>query len=290
MSYDTFCRQVFQNPPAPPVYVQPSLDAVNADMFRMSVNRIPNMNNNELLHLVKTHIDIITNDVLNWDRTYVYLFTDLRFVRIFNQAIMSIPVSERTKLACNILAYDYFTSDNPDFEIKKEYLSICKFVNRDVVNKLMTIPGIDENTATNLAFCRYSSLKEHTNVKRLNFTIYHKDPDMMTEQNIVWIYEKLFDRVTDLFIATMMENYSAYEQCEHGEEFTENYGTVGLCVLLLLNNMPTESIKKVLTEYCAYLSSRKYPPTRFSLHTLSGDYSRITNVVEFLSSNGYRIP
>ena len=112
----------------------------------------------------------------------------------------------------------------------------------------------------------------------------------MNEQMIIWIYEKLFSRISDLFQATMLETYTEQQQIDFGENFMENYGTVGLAILIILNNMTTENIKKVLIGYEAEWQYLGCPPARFSLHALSADYSRIGRVVEYLSSMGKQIP
>ena len=107
---------------------------------------------------------------------------------------------------------------------------------------------------------------------------------------VVWIYEKLFNRIYDLFEATMFEVYTAQQQKDFGDDFMEIYGTVGLAVLIILNNMTSENIRKVLLAYSTAWEYAKYPMTRYSLHNLSGDYSRISRIVDIMTAEGYKIP
>ena len=166
---------------------------------------------------------------------------------------------------------------------------MSKTVNRDYINKLISI-GLNETVSINLALCRFSSAHEQTNVKRLNFAIYNRDPQLMNEQMVVWIYEKLFSRISPLFLATMFEVYSPQQQNDFGENFMEVSGTVGLAVLCILNNMTSDNIRKVLMGYSSEWNYKGKPPVRFSLHALSEDYSRISRVVDFLTSSGEIIP
>lgn len=257
--------------------------------FKKAVNNISLDDEHNLAVFIKNNIDEIVDDILKNNVPYSNLFRDTRFVSAFTRAISSIPIEYKCKLACNKITYDYFTCENPVPDIKKQFLNISKVINRAEINKLITI-GLDENTACNLALCRYSSDNERTNVKRLNFAIYYRDPEVMTEQMIVWIYEKMFNRISDLFYATMFEVYSPQEQDAFGESFMEIYGTVSLAVLTILNNMTSENIRKVLLGYNEEWEFKNRHPVRFSLHNLSEDFSRISRTVEYLDSIAKVIP
>lgn len=270
-------------------FVDLDFNSLNQSAFKNTVSDIPNMDEHHIAVLVKNNIDEIVDDILSGSIPYINIFSNTNFINGFIRAIGSIPISYKIRLACNKLTYDYLTSDNAIPEIKQKYLHISRVVNRSEINKLMPL-GVDENTACNLVLCRYSSPNETTNVKRLNFALYHRDPNVMNEQMIVWIYEKLFDRISPLFYGTMFEVYSAQEEQDFGENFMEIYGTVSLACLDILNNMTSENIAKVLNGYVEDWEYQGKPIVRFSLRSLSGDYSRITRVVDHLIANGKYIP
>ena len=266
-----------------------NFNGLQNDAFKNAIPLIPSMDEYSLSILIKNNIYEICKDILNNTINYSYLLTDMKFITSLIRAINSIPIDYTIRIACNKITYDYFTSENPNYEIKQKYLDMSKSINREYINKLISI-GLDEITACNLALCRYSSSNEKTNIKRLNFAIYHRDPNIMTEQMIVWIYEKLFDRISDLFQATMFEVYSAQQQEDFGENFMEVYGTVSLVVLIILNNMTSENIRKVLIGYETEWEYRGCPQVRFSLRALSADFSRISRVVEDMIQSGKQIP
>lgn len=274
--------------------IQPQLEMVNFEQFnkRAFKNAIPQFNQmdeHSITILIKNNIDIIADDILHEDKEYVALFQDSKFISAFIRAINSIPINFNIRVACNKITYDYFTSGLSDSGIKHQYLNMSRTVNRDYINKLISI-GLDDETATNLALCRFSSINEVTNVKRLNFAIYNRDPNIMTEQMVVWIYEKLFQRITHLFHATMFEVYSPQQQLDFGNDFMEIYGVVGNAVLCILNNMTSDNIRKVLIGYESDWNYANRPVVRFSLHALSNDYERISRVVDFLTASGKCIP
>ena len=219
-----------------PNLVDTDFNSFSKDAFKRYIVPIQNnqIEDHDLCIIIKNNLESICKDIIDDDKTYVPLLTNPKFVSCFIRAVNSVPVDYTLQLACNKITYDYFTSENPDKDIKREYLNLSKIVNKPIINKLISI-GLDENTASNLALCRYSSTLEKTNVLRLNFAIYYRDPNVMTEQTVVWIYEKLFNRISDLFQATMFEVYNEQQQIEFGENFMENYGTVGLVNLIILN-------------------------------------------------------
>lgn len=269
--------------------VQTNFNSLNKSAFKNSLNNILSMDEHHIAVVVKNSIDEIVDDILSGNIPYIGIFSNSNFINGFIRAIGSIPIDYKIRLACNKLTYDYFTSDNAVADIKQKYLHISRVVNRQEINKLMSL-GIDENTACNLALCRYSSTIEPTNVKRLNFALYHRDPNVMTEQMIVWIYEKLFDRISPLFYGIMFEVYPPQAEQDFGESFMEIYGTVGLACLDILNNMTSENIAKVINSYVEDWEYRGKPAVRFSLRSLSADYSRITRVVEHIMANGKYVP
>lgn len=269
--------------------VDANFDSFNQNAFKNQVHNIPEMDEHKIAILVKNNIDEICDDILSANIPYIGLFSDTNFINGFIRAVNSIPISYKIRLACNKLTYDYFTSDNAIYEIKQKYLHISKVVNRIEINRLIVL-GIDEVTASNLVLCRYSSTNERTNVKRLNFTLYHKDPNVMTEQIIVWIYENLFDMMSQLFYGIMFETYTPQQEEDFGDNFMEIYGTVGIAILDILNNMTSQNIKRVLLGYIEEWEFRNHPPVRFSLRSLSQDYSHISRVVESLYMDGKYVP
>lgn len=277
-------------PTPSPTFVKTDFSQMCRDTFRLAIPSIPQMDEHTLVTLIKNNIDCITKDILNNDSAYVTLLRDQKFISAFIHAVSSIPIQYDTKIACNKITYDYFTSTTPESHIKSQYLNMSKIINRDAIDRLKSI-GLDENTASNLALCRYSSFIERVNVKRLNFSMYYRDPEIMTEQIVVWIYEKLFNRISDLFYGTMFEVYPLAQQNEFGENFMEVYGTVGLVVLIILNNMTTEQICKVLLGYHEEWLYKNKPAVRFSLNSLSNDFSRIRNAVDKIYSDyGILVP
>ena len=175
-----FYEDVNKMKPEQKPLVQTNFEYFDKTVFKRMMANPGVMNDHDLSMFIKNNLEFICTDILSGDKSYVNAFVDRRFLHLFIRVISSIPIDQNLKIACNKITYDYFTSDNPDSSIKQLHLNMSRIVNRQEINKLVSI-GLDETTACNLALCRYSSSNEKTNSKRLNFAIYHRDPEVMTD-------------------------------------------------------------------------------------------------------------
>ena len=104
----------------------------------------------------------------------------------------------------------------------------------------------------------------------------------MTEQTIIWVYEKLFDQMRYLFTGTMIElKDTMVPPNNHDEEdFYETFSTVSLALLTMVNNMTSNDIYRLICIFLDYWNAHHRIKTRFSLRALSGDFGRIRTIVE----------
>jgi len=266
--------------------------ALNKDYLRNRIDYIDSIEDDELYKIVKeTHRSILEEIMTRNDSQYIDAFTNPKFLLALIRVLSNVTLDHSERVCCNKLAYDYFTLKNNDSYIKQLFYTLSKNVNRDKIPLLIAI-GIPENLAIQLALARYSSNKENINVKRVNFIITSSPISIMNEQTIVYIYEKLFDNFTPIFSATMTDVYDDEEEWVT-DEIMEIYSTISLAVLTILNNMPSDKIRKVLISYTGdynSLYSGQTNASRFSLNALSSDYSRITAVVEALKEENVFVP
>ena len=79
------------------------------------------------INTVKNNLETICKDILNNDISYAPVLRNMRFIDIFSKVINSVPIDYQVQIAVNKLSYDYFTSENPDSEIKEAVsLGVCK--------------------------------------------------------------------------------------------------------------------------------------------------------------------
>jgi hypothetical protein len=288
-----FYSQLSKTPPrvSPTVDVSISNNPImNRDVLKTKLLDLDSIMDYDLTNLIKTCIDQICSDILNQDNFYITLIQNHKFLDSFTKAISSIPIDNTRRLCVNKLTYDYLTlADKGDEYVKHRFVNLCAMINKVAIDRLIDL-GIDMSTAVNMAMSRYSSMSEIVNVKRLNFVICNKDPEIMTEQMIIYIYEKLFNRITPLFEGAMFEYYTDEEADTLGDSFMTIYSAVSLAVLTILNNMTSIDIKKVLIGYSGKWFFEGKPMVRFSLHALSGDFDRINAVVDSLSKENVYLP
>ena len=257
--------------------------AYNPIVLKEKLLNIDSLQDKELFEILRDSYESILTDIfVDKNEYYLHLFTNTRFLSIMIQVISSINnISHTNRTYVNKIVYDYLTLDKKDQYVKQLMYSLSKMVNKDVLPRLLGL-GLQEDLAIYLALARFSSQKEIVNVKRVNFVIMTSPIEVMTEQMIVYIYEKLFDRITPLFVGTMIDNCKQ----DMSQEMEEIYSTISLAVLDILNTMPSNDIRKVLISYVGDYQAIYYKSGyRFSMQCLSNDYSRINQVVQALYAN-----
>jgi len=268
----------------------------NIQVLYDKLSNIDKVSDKELYSLLKIGYKDLLKDIFNKDTPlYLTLLTNSKFITIFIQVLSSEILDYDCKVYCNKIAYDYLTlSENKDKYIQQLYYTLSKVVNRGIIPGLLGL-GIQEDLASYIALARYSSLKEMINVERVNFIIISSSKEhVMAEQMIVWIYEKLFDRVTPLFEGVMFDILTEDDEDNYTDNMLETYSTISLAVLDIMNNLPSQDIRKVLISYVGdyELVYRKpnQKTTRFSMDSLSTDYSRINQAIEDLKLETIYVP
>ena len=263
---------------------------LNRNYYMDKLKNINDLTDKELFDLIIKSYDDLLKDIFTNDNTqFLLLFINSRFLSVLIQALNSnkIEITPYIRMYCNKLAYDYLTLGNDDDAyLKQLFLSLSKTVNRQYIPLLQSL-GIPEELAAKMALSRFSSDKEIVNVKRLNFVIMQSPIQLMTEQMIVFIYEKLFDELTPLLKGIMFDVLSDIDYDTMSEDMIEIYSTISLAILDMLNNMTSANMRKVLLSYEGDYSTliKSTKGVRFSFRTLSEDFRRISDVVEALSNN-----
>lgn len=266
---------------------------INVDLLRKNLYSLDTMSDNEIYDIVKTSYGSIFQDMINTKNSSDYLvaFTNCKFLNSLINVMRGINrISFNERICCNKIVYDYFTSDNNDEQVKKLLFTLSRTTNKDIIPSLLGI-GLSEDLASRIALSRYSSLKEDINVKRVNFIIATSDKNLMDEQMIVNILCTLFSNVTPIFTGTMFDRYE--EEDWMNEDVMEIYSTISLAVLDILNQLPSDKIRKVLISYTGdfeLLKARDRNCYRFSMRSLSDDYFRINSIVKSLEFESVMVP
>lgn len=257
------------------------------ELLKQKLINIDQMSDKEAFELIKKNYDSILSDTfVNQDIDILNLFKNERFLILMIQVMSSLTsISHSNRVYCNKIAYDYLTLSDTKEEIKNLMFTLSKTVNKDIIPLLLGLQ-LPNDLAAYLALARFSSLKETINIRRLNLIMMTSSIEIMTEQNIVWIYEKLFDNITILFEAIMFDVYE-----DINSSMSEIYSRISLAVLDILDNMPMHSIQKVLMSYIGdYNALYNTHNVRFSMRSLSNDYQRINYVVSMLMQQNIYIP
>ena len=186
----------------------------------------------------------------------------------------------------NHTVYDYIVSENVDEEIKELMLNIAKIVDYNYIIKLCTIMPLE--TARLISLVRFSSFNKKTSIDRFNSMIFKSGVDF-SKKDIIYIYSVFFsDNFSFLFSNTM----TSREQVFSERIYKKVYDMISLALLDILESMTSEDIYKVLYNYSKYIELTSFPEdmVRFSMRSLSEDYSRINAIMMELLNNGISVP
>lgn len=290
-----FMTEINSLPPDPQPEYTPSFDAWQLDYFYKMINNFSAMNDHDMHNFVRSNIDFIAKQFIDGTCKYAKKLGDMDFLRVLKDILSTMPITESRRLFVNKLCYSYLYYRAATHEVLHEMLEISKIVNSRTIGNLLTIEGLPEENAVYLAMCRYSSTDEYQNAVRVNFYICTCSDKIMTEQTIIYIYEKLFDQMRYLFMATMFD----YDPKQHGiasdnafdeQDIHDVFSNITLAVLTLTNNMTSGDIYRLIKIFLDAWSNTR-PPVRFSLRALSRDFGRIRDVVDRMyDQNNIYIP
>jgi hypothetical protein len=265
-------------PKAPtPVYVSPVLS------YHSQLNSItpdtPEREIYDLLSAAYTHI--LSDDYVKRQPQIIrQLFTQDKVLRmmgkVMKNAADSNKITHDQRVRMNKIIYSMIKNNTASEYQQSLLMDISRNTNRIAVQKLCYC--VPEQMACMLGMLRYSSMKEGTNVLRVNdYLLKTMVPNDNTEQTIVRIYDALFQRVTFLFEGIMLDVKDKGLMTDNEKEI---YGIQNLAVLDIIENMPNNYIYQVLS--CYYDDMRLVytgMPTRFALTSISlSDYPRICAV------------
>lgn len=284
MLLDKFIQDVKNNPRPQPkevVFNPRATVTMNPDLLLDALRNVSTIPTETLYKMMtdgyrfllnKKFIDINTVTVAR-------AFVDEKFISIFAQ-VLSMKVDEFSsdeKVSCNRLIYEYIIYKNNNKATMAKMYNLARTLNRDIIPKLYGF-GLEDQTIMDLVISRYSTNDEALAMKRVNRVIINSDVYWMTEQNIVIIYERLFDRLIPMFEGIM---YDVWDKEKMRPDQEEIYGRITLAILTILENAPEDAIIAVLTNFAQnrqLLNQEK--PLRINLRAIAvSDYARVVNAI-----------
>lgn len=279
-----FIKQINAIMPDPEPTEKLTLDQFRMDTYYYQINNLDRLNEKDRFNFIKSNIDYIANQVLDGTCKYSKKLVDPIFLNTVKEVLKTMPITPARQFFINKLTYSYQYYSGATDNIQNLLMDVSRVVNAPYIRLLQSINLSEEHSAY-LAMARFSSDDEMVNSNRLNYAIYCIGHEIMTEQQIIWIYEKLFDQIRYLFTATMLETKDAMQPPDgHDEEdFYETFSTVSLAILTIINNMTSADIDRLIRIYLDKWVASGSPRVRFSLRALSSDFGRIRTIVETLN-------
>lgn len=240
------------------------------------INNIENLDVNEIKNIImRQHSMILNYDLfLKSSRSRMSaqkLFTNKKFLSIFIEIVSLLNLTREEIICINKLAYDYYILADKNKEISEMLLYISYQINNVLVIKLSAKLGINEARA--LSMIANSSFKEDKCIHRIN-TFLLKCNREFGVQDIIDIYCILFERVSNLFIYTMLE----CKVPNMAPDQIKKFDRISSAILLILDSMTSADIKNILYNYAYIIKLTGVKEVRFSLKSAT-DFNRIRNII-----------
>lgn len=248
------------------------------DTIVAKIRNIDNIDDNHIKDIIKRQHSLILNyDLFLMDsetrKEAQTLFSNKRFLSNLLDIIGLLDISYHEKICLNKLAYDYYQNDIKDPEVSNLLFQLTTAVNGKDVVVLSGILGM--SGAKTLAMIRNSSFKEEKCIHRVNTYIIKCGMNLST-QSIINIYCFLFDRFSTLFNYTMLE--SAPPELSLTPSEMENYNSISLAIIAILDSMTSNDILTVVRNYAYMINNVSVNVIpRFRLDTIQNQ--RIKEVV-----------
>lgn len=207
------------------------------------------------------------------------LFQNKRFLRALFSIINTLNLKSKEIICINKITYDYYVAGLEDKETYDLLFCISNLINNTTVVKLYAVLGID--TSRVLAMIANSSFRDEKRVRRVNSFLIRYNQNL-TLQDIVNIYAILFNHITCLFIYTMLTPKLPGMNMEELKRFD----MISQAMLILLNNLTSQDVKKVLYDYAYLMKLRNNYNVRFGLKSAT-DYPRIQMIVNQIENEDF---
>ena len=263
-----------------------SSPVLNPSVLVRKLSNVEELKTDEIYQLVMEYHSTILNKTFIDNNKVITgnAFMNERFVSTFSQVLSRINITNDERINCNRLIYDYMMYKNSDNNIMMILYNLGRLINSQQIAVLLSL-GLPETLVVDLIISRYSTISDFVAMKRVNLTIIKSSIDIMTEQMIVNIYEKLFDKLTPMFEGVMLDAWSDDDFTDQEQE--EIYGRITLAILDIMNNAPFDYITSVISSYTQD-HNYVYPndPVRINLRAIAiSDYKRIIDAVDWVENN-----
>lgn len=309
-AFDNYWQDKIQHDAQHPiefVKLRPDLNPnFNISILKQNIDNIDDMSDSELKNFIHRSFKSILKNVFqgNESKKYVNRFSNLRFLNAFTEVVTVIQFLDPEDIViCNTLCYHYITmdKDKQDTLVLNAMLKLGSIVNRASLPRLLGL-GLSENLASLLLISRYSDINLNVCVKRVDFIIINQPAELMSERMIEAIFRILYDDVNyymyRIFPHIMMDVLPEHDDADVSTDWVDDddiqdvNSVFNLAILNIVNSLPRKTLRDTLMNYTECMNMiYMNTPVRFSLRTISNDYSRINDVInEMACIEGIYVP
>lgn len=239
----------------------------------------------------------------NFNTKYHNLFTDPKFLSVFNQVLTVYEtenrVTEYMSIYIDSILYWYIVNEGGNNYIRILWYMIANTINKEYVYKLKSLFLLDSELCNFIAIANKSSLTESVRIQNVNFTLYTSAAKVLTPidfENIYKIfYLKSFKNLllSVLFDDSILNVYYGKEHTPEAQLALTNNNNAITAVLHILETMNPYDINRYLRFIYNQYVDYNYDAERLrvSFNQLSNkDFPKICLAAENLRKEQINIP
>lgn len=229
--------------------------AINQSVLKDKIDNIANLSDKEIKELVKSSYgDILLYlDGKQIDNTFS------KFFKFLSEYSKEVHFNFNLYGVMNSIAYNVIMYQDISEDISKSILDITDKINTNTTCHLYADTGLDMDICNLISIAKLST-DGIESVDRVN-KILCLIGDIFSRQNIIDIYESLFENISEVYCSTTTLSISASDYKIKSSEVI--YKEVD-AVVFILNQLPDMYIDKVV-DFCNYSG---YPPNKQILQIL----------------------
>lgn len=225
------------------------------EVYFEKFKNLDKMTDEEIFYELQDCLPYMLRDTRDNNPETIRYFSDVRLLKALYNLSSRIKFNNEDICELNRIfkLYKQIPQDLQSQEILNFMFNISKQMVKGYIRDITSMTGISDKHAMDISNSVLCGTYELSNVINMNMVILDIKKELLTEQNIIFIYESFSDilSMSDLLLSVMVLGF--YPQAIFSKEVMEKFNMITKAVLLIIDQQKYEDIYQVLKIYTSSL-------------------------------------